>query len=373
MTERLSAMLRDGADQLEVPPVDLAVILGRGTQDRRRRRFVTLLAAAVALVVVGVGATVAATSVGRSDRGGQATDSTGSRPSQGLVAYGADSTVVIGGITATIPHTLHSLHYTSVGVLTRSNPNDGASDGSGPETLTLITKDGSTTDLGTIPEGVGPATDPDEPVYALAERSGDGFVAVVRDALTGDEVASVPLPELPMSYWPVPPLGLDGEVIYAGFEESAVAINWRTGETQPAAGLAGGIPEVRSGRAILQAEGTYAVVDAATGDPQLEIPLTKNDYAFGVLSPDGRFLRIKVESMASGGATDGAEVYDIDTGKRVQLPGSSQEWGWSSGSSAFRVTGQGIEMCSPETGACTSESAPNIGANLRLGGNTYES
>jgi hypothetical protein len=374
MTERLSALLRDGADQLEVPPVDLAVILGRGKQDRHRRRFATLLAAAMALVVVGIGATVAATSVGRADRGGQGTDSaTGSRPSRGLVAYGADSTVVIGGTTATIPDILHSLHYTSVGVLTRSNPNDGASDGSGPERLTLITEDGSTTDLGTVPEGVGPATDPDEPVYALAERSGDGFVGVVRDALTGDEVASVPLPDLPMSYWPVPPLGLDGDVVYAGFEESAVAINWRTGETQSAAGVAGGIPQVHNGRAILQAEGTYAVVDAATGDAQLEIPLTRNDYAFGVLSPDGRFLRIKVESMTNGGATDGVEVYDIDTGKRVQLPGTSQEWGWSAGSSAFRVTGQGIEMCSAVTGACTSESAPNIGANLRLGGNIYES
>ena len=91
-----------------------------------------------------------------------------------------------------MPGTLHSLHYTSVGVLTRSNPNGGASDGSGPESLTLVSADGTTTDLGTIPEGVGPATDPDEPVYALAEKSGDGFRAVVRDATTGEEVGSIP-------------------------------------------------------------------------------------------------------------------------------------------------------------------------------------
>ena len=63
---------------------------------------------------------------------------------------------------------MHSLHYTSAGVLVRSNPNDGGSDGSGPESLTLVQYDGSTVPLGTIPEGVGPATSPVEPVYVLS-------------------------------------------------------------------------------------------------------------------------------------------------------------------------------------------------------------
>ena len=246
MTERLSALLHDEAAALDIPPVDQDTILGRGRQARTRQRATVFLAAAAVVAVVGTGAALGLN--GSDDgRAGKATDSVASGvSSHGVVAYGAGSTVVVDGTTATVPDTLHSLHYTSVGVLTRSNPNDGASSGSGPESLTLVAADGSTTDLGTIPEGVGPATDPDEPVYALAEKSGDGFRVVVRDALSGDEVGSVPLPDLPMSYWAVPPLALDGDVVYAGFQDEAYAVDWRTGEMQQEAGLGGGIPEVQA-------------------------------------------------------------------------------------------------------------------------------
>ncbi len=383
MTERLSALLHDEAAALDIPTVDHDAILGSGRQVRTRRRATVFLAAAAVVAVVGTGTALARN--GSDDgRHEKATDSVASNgPARGVVAYGAGSTVVIDGTTATIPDALHSLHYTSVGVLGRSNPHDGASDGSGPESLTLVAADGTTTDLGTIPEGVGPATDPDEPVYALAEESGDGFRVVIRDALSGDEVGSVPLPDLPMSYWPVPPLDLDGDIVYAGFEQEAYAVDWRTGEVQQAAGLGGGIPEVRGGLALTNGEKldeatgvldlVVSVVDAATGAEAFVVPLKQGDYGSGSLSPDGKYLRFTPDmGMNQDGENvrPGVEIFDLATRERATLTGEG--WGWTSGGSAFRVEGTSIEVCSPPTGSCASEDGPRIGANPRLGGNTYE-
>ncbi len=383
MTERLSALLRQETDALDIPPVDHDAILGRGRQVRTRRRTTVLLAAAAAVVaVVGTGT---ALGLDGSDDGRRemATDSVaGGAPSHGVVAYGAGSTIVVDGTTATIPDTVHSLHYTSVGVLARSNPRDGASDGSGPESLTLVAADGTTTDLGTIPEGVGPATDPDEPVYALAEKSGDGFRVVVRDARSGDEVGSAPLPDLPMSYWKVPPLALDGDVVYAGFEQEAYAVDWRTGEVQQAAGLGGGIPDVRGGLALSydekldEASGALdlvvSVVDAATGTSALVVPLEKGEYGSGSLSPDGTYLRFTSETATNqDGEPEGVDLYDVATQERVRLTGDG--WGWSSGGSPFRVEGTSLEICDPVAGTCTTESVPEVGSDVRLGGNAYES
>lgn len=384
MTDRLSALLHDEAAALDIPSVNHAAILGSGRQVRTRRRATMFLAAAAVVAVVGTG-TALAIDGSEGARHEKVTDSVASDvPSRGVVAYGAGSTVVIDGTTATIPHTLHSLHYTSVGVLARSNSNDGASDGSGPESLTLVAADGTTTDLGTIPEGVGPATDPDEPVYALAEESGDGFRVVIRDALSGDEVGSVPLPDLPMSYWSVPPLALDGDIVYAGFEQEAYAVDWRTGEVQQAAGLGGGIPEVRDGLALTNGEKldeatgvldlVVSVVDAATGADVFVVPLKQGDYGSGSLSPDGKYVRFTPDlgmDQDGGNVRPGAEIFDLATRERVPLTGDG--WAWTSGGSSFRVEGTSLEVCSPVTGSCASEDGPRIGENVRLGGNSYES
>lgn len=384
MTERLSALLRDEAAALDIPPVDQAAILARGRQAGVRRRATAFLAVAAAAVVAVVGAGTAL-GPGGSDKGRdeKVTDSVVSDgPSRGVVAYGAGSTVVVDGTTATVPDTVRSLHYTSVGVLTLSNPNPGW----GPENLTLITSDGSATDLGTIPERVLPATDPDEPVYALAEESGDGFRVVVRDALTGVEVGSRDLPDLPMSYWPLPPLALDGDIVYAGFEDEAYALNWRTGEMQPAAGLAGGMPQVRGGFAVSYGEKlieggvlelVVSVVNAATGASALVVPLEQGAYGTGSLSPDGKYLRFGNEPGVNKNGDlvvpDSVDVYDIASGGRVRISGDVNGWGWTSGGFLVRVEGTSMGICDPLTGRCTTESGPRVGNDVRLAGNSYES
>ncbi|QIX27769.1 hypothetical protein ncot_15085 [Nocardioides sp. JQ2195] len=374
MTERLSALLHDEAATLEVPAPDHVSILRKGRQARTRRRAATVVAAAAALAVVGTGAALVVDVAGDGSSGN---DTATAMPSPGLISYGAGSTVVVGDTTATVPDTVHSLAYTSVGVLVRSNPNDGASDGSGPESLTLVASDGGTTGLGRIPEGVGPATDPDEPVYALAERSGVGFRAVIRDARTGDEVGSVPLPDLPMSYWDVPPLALDGDVVYAGFKKEAVAVNWRTGREEPAKGLPGGIPEVSGGHALAYDRAGISVVDVATGERLMQVPLGQDRYGFGVLSPDGRFLQFTMEeSFDEKGQPrepEGIQVYDVATGDHVSLDGDPYGWGWTSSSLAVLVSGTQRTVCDPGTATCESDTGPRLGGGLRLGGKAYES
>ena len=159
MTERLNQLLHAEADRLDVPPVAADAALSRGRGLRRRRTFAKVGTAAAALVVVG-GIMLVVTNGDDDDRAVEPATAAANVP-----VFGSGSTVYLGDRDRDRSRHHPLFHYTSDGVLVRSNPNDGASDGSGPESLTLVRYDGSTVDLGTIPEGVGPATDPNQPIY----------------------------------------------------------------------------------------------------------------------------------------------------------------------------------------------------------------
>jgi hypothetical protein len=371
MTERLSQLLHDEATGLDLPAPDPHRILSDGRRLRRRRRVTAGLAAA-AVVAVLAGAGVAAIQAGGADRGEPAP--AGDVPSP--VVYGVGSRIALDDDVATVPDTVHSLHYTSEGVLVRSNPRGGASDGSGPESLTLVRWDGSTTDLGTIPEGVGPATDPEEPVYVLAEARGDGFAAVVRDAETGEQVEEVPLPDLPPSYWEVPPLALDGNTLYVGYKKSTAAVDLGTGEHRIVDGMAGGLPEVQGHHAFTRAgRSGLTVLDTITGEDVLRVET--EEYAWGTLSPDGRYLRIESEGALEGGTfvePDSIDVYDVVKGTSVEIAGDPYGWGWTPGGELFRIAAGTVTTCDPGTGECAEAPAPLPGkGEVRVGGRLYES
>ena len=369
MTERLNQLLRDEADRLDVPPVPADATLGRGRALRRRRTAAMVGVTAAALAVTG--GIVVAVSGGDGDRAIEPAPSPTAAAAD-VPAFGFGSKVHLGGRTATVPDTVHSLHYTSEGVLVRSNPNDGGSDGSGPESLTLVRYDGTTTDLGTVPEGVGPATDPTEPVYVLAEERGDGFVAVVRDATTGETTDEVPLPDLPPSYWEVPPLALDGDTLYVGYKSEAVAVDLGAGEHEVVDGMSGGIPEVADGR-FLSAKGTsISVIDAGSGEPVSTIEVGHD--AWGTLSPDGRYLGVATfndETFQNDYA-----VYDVASGDPVDLGPLSrgQDLGWTAAGSACAVVKGSLTTCDLATGDCSKVEAPvPADAFVKLGGRIYES
>jgi hypothetical protein len=377
MTERLSQLLHDEAAHLTPPPPDPAVSLIEGRRLRRRQRITAgVAAAAVAAVVVTTAGFVAMSGIGDASR--EVAPAGPAQAEQAPAAYGVGSEVHVGDSVATVPDTVHSLHYTSLGVLVRSNPNDGASDGSGPESLTLVRWDGSTTDLGTIPEGVGPATDPARDVYVLAEARGDGFVAVVRDAASGETVQEQPLPDLPPSYWEVPPLGLSGGSLYVGYRKETVAIDLATGEQSTVPGLSGGIPDVRGGRTVTSEEGLLEVLDVASGETVLSLDF--QGYAYGTLSPDGRFLRfVQEETFDAQGnyvePEDVTVVHDLSSGERREFPGA-YDWGWTADGDLFKASGDTLTTCDVGTGECTRQPiTPPLtkDADLRLGGRTYES
>ncbi|MFC5179245.1 hypothetical protein [Nocardioides taihuensis] len=354
MTARLSQLLHDEATHLVPPVPDTAAVLAEGHRLRRRQRVTAGLAAAgvAALVAATVGVVVVA-----GDGGSRAVDPA---TTDDHAAWAVGSDVHVDGHTAQVPDTVHSLHYTAAGVLVRSNPHDGASDGSGPESLTLVRWDGSTVDLGTVPEGVGPATDPDEDVYALAEPAGDGFVAVVRDVETGDVARKVPLPDLPPSYWEVPPLGLDGDTLYVGYRNQTVALDIATGEGGPVDGLGGGMPAVAGGHTVARQGGEDAVLDVVSG----KTLLTLAGGAWPVLSPDGSLLLL------------GDQVLDVSTGATTTLPSTGSDWGWTSGGDLFAVAGDRVTTCDATTAECTDDAlTPPLPRDAfpRLGGRTYES
>jgi hypothetical protein len=369
MTERLNQLMVAEADRLDIPPVAADAALARGRGMRRRRTFATAGATVAVLAVIGGTALVATGGNNDDDR---ATEPAAPAAAADVPAFGFQSKVYVGDKTATVPDTVHSLHYTSEGVLVRSNPNDGGSDGSGPESLTLVRYDGSTVDLGTIPEGVGPATDPAEPVYVLAEARDGGFVAVVRDATTGETVNEVPLPDLPMSYWAVPPLAFDGDTVYAGYKDETAAVDLETGEHHVVEGVSGGIPDVLGGR-ILAAQGTsLSVLEADTGE--LVRTFEVGHDAFGTLSPDGGHLAVSTFDDETFGYN--LSVYDLATGEPADLRelSGAQYLGWTAAGGAFTVEKGVLTSCDLGSGDCTQRDVdlPKE-AFVKLGGRTYES
>ncbi|MDR7255371.1 hypothetical protein J2X46_004373 [Nocardioides sp. BE266] len=334
------------ADLLEVPVPPTAAVLGRGRVLRRRRRTLGAAGVAAASVVLG-GSLLLALPGGRDD---SAPDP--ATPPRDAAVFAVGSDVYVDGTPVAVPGIVHSIHYTSAGVLVRSNQEHGTSDGSGPEELTLVGADGRSVDLGTVPEGHTPATDPGLPYYALAEDHDGRSYAVLRDVTSGDEVQRLPLPELPTGAWPAPPLTLSGDVVYADFTDRTYAVDWRTGDDVP---VAVDSSEVHAGR-VVSSEGPHRLVlDVHTGRTLLSVTPPKGAYGWLELSPDGGYALEFIEETADGSEVTSTQVYDVDTGTSVTLDGAPWELGWTPDGHLYRVDGDVVTTCSPATGACAEE------------------
>lgn len=89
------------------------------------------------------------------------------------------------------------------------------------------------------------------------------------------------------------------------------------------------------------------------------------------LSPDGRFAGADL-SMLSPLSFD---VYNVDNGGHVSIPGQPYDYGWSPDDQLFVVHGSTLTTCDPGTGTCSDkplDPAPAAG-DVRYGGRTYES
>lgn len=374
MTERLTTLMHEEVSALDIPPPAVTETLVRGRGLRRRRRATAVLVA-VATVAVIAGTAFAATRL--------AGDPATSRelepavdPDLGAV-FSVGTTVYFddGRSHADIDDkAIKSMYYTSAGVLVRHG-NNPWSDGGGPQRFSLVRPDGTVDPIDVVTEETVHSTDPDAPHLAYAEKV-DGTVEIVVHDLTDDtEVARVPMPgDFQWGGWPAPPVALAGDLVYVGTDDTARAVNWRSGEITEVDTINPGYPDVSGGHSLREGRNQFAVVDVATGETLLEVP--NDGMSFGDLSYDGRFLRIG-SYMGDPASVD---VYSVDDGTRVTIGERNVGLsGWTARGDVMGVGKDDVTVCSATTGDCRTtpfDLVPGSGKiprDLKLGGATYES
>jgi hypothetical protein len=372
MTDRLATLLHGEADTLDVPTAPAPEILAAGHRLRRRRTRVRgggAVLLAVAVAVTG-GVALRAGDHASEDQSATSTDTP-------TFAYASNDTVFLGegGTEVTMPEVAQTLYYTSAGLLVRTN-RDGSSDGGAPFHFELVTADGNATRLGVTLGEVTPSADPDEPYLAWATMSHGQIQVIVHDVSTDRDVANVDVPgTFDWAGLSAPPVALSGDLVYVGTNDKTEVVNWRTGEATTSDVIPGStFPSVEGGRLLLTGGDTTKVLDAVSGKVLLQVPSSKDGFAD--LSPDGRFLLMNSDLFSDQGPPAGAhtEIYDVDSGSKVQVPSSG--WGWSSDSSqVFQVNGSTMTTCSTSTGRCQDTTVPAVGhdALVRYAGFAYES
>lgn len=375
MTERLTALLHDEADRLDVPPPAAQAVLAQGRRLRRRRSLTTAGATAAVLAVVGGG--VALGTVGGADRAvelppaARTSTYTGAVFSIGTRVYwddGRSSTVVDDAA-------VKSLHSTSAGVLVRHGENPW-SDGGGPQRFSLVTEDGVRL-LDVTLEEVVPSTDPGLPFLAWAEVVAGRVEIVVRDVTTDAEVARVAVPgDFGWGGWSAPPVALVGDRVYVGSDDVMRVVDWRTGEVTTTDALGPGYPDISGGRAVAYDGRRPSVIDVATGEVLYQ-PSASAEVGLD-LSPDGRHATV----TDFGVGPDGFTVVDVDERTEVMLPGEPYTYGWTAEGDLFRVDGTTLTVCTADEGRCAESQldlkeppgeSESFDDDLVLGGRTYES
>jgi hypothetical protein len=379
VTDRLALLLRQEADTLDVPTAPADAILSRGRRVRRRRRQI-----AAAAVTTGVVA-VAGLGIGMADRAHfrPVTDpavASALNPTGWAVSSG--STLSLGnGTTLTLPSKVKSIYYTSAGTLVRTGKvsYDDGTDSS----YALVTDDGEVHGLGLQLGDRVPSTDPTLPYLAYAEKRGvvghDDWTVVLRDVRTGDVAATIPIDgAFDWGGWDAPPVALDGDHVYVGLDDATLDANWRTGEVQDASHLPSSrLPGVTAGREVLEDHqgDPSAVIDVVTGTRVVtDIPAGP---AAASLSPDGRYALLVPWSTCDDNYVcvyddPASQVIDLSDAGRTKLDIGDQA-GWTPDGRVIRVTDGAVDLCSPDTGECTSTGIALGQGPVKVGGNSYGS
>jgi hypothetical protein len=350
MTERLAHLLRDEADTLDLPPPDAGTAMSRGRGLRRRRRLFTGAATVAALTVVG-GTALGVGALGGDDaKTDPATASvTGAVFSIGTTVYFDD-----GAQRAEIDDlAIKSLYYTSAGILVRHGENNW-SDGGGPQRFSLVRPDGSVDPIDVVTEETVHSTDPTQPYLAYAEETDAGIEVVVRDLRDDTDAARVPIEgPFPADAWMPPAVSITGDQVYVGTSPTAYVVDWRSGDVTGTDAIdPGTMPNIFGGRVVSRTGGESTVVDVATGEVLLSVAAGRGGYF--ELSPDGRYAMIPAPGNGSGprGGLSQFDVYDVDTGEHVTVPGQSYDYGWTAEDDVFTVTKSEVITCSPSSGEC---------------------
>lgn len=362
MTDRLSALLHDGADGIDVPPMPDVVASGR--REVRRRRTRTALVGAVAAVLVVAGATVAV------DRWRDSDDSI--QPADELAyqqrgAWVSDEVVHIGDHSVEVPGA-QFIVYSSEGAIVGSLP-DSIDE---PTTFTLVRPDGQTRDLGHL-GSITAAADSAEVIYADLVDEPDQYQLTVLDLRSGDTET---LGE-PFRAQSAPPIDRSGQYLVTHRGNRMVMVDLETGEMD-------GLPQEEIGFTTFSSFGPAGYITAP--EPE-QTPITITEWhvrsmpdgdlvgsypdaggQYATVSPDGRYLLTSSDTTAF--------VYDVATGERLPLeltPPDGYRTGWTPDGHVLTVGDQGtVEVCEPVTGACT-DSGESAGESVRLAGGSFNS
>jgi hypothetical protein len=226
VTDRLSALLHEEADLLDVPTPAPRETIRAGRRIRRRRTVTRTVAVVAAVACIGTGAAVLVDGSRGADD--PAADTATSPEGQTLPAavdavFATGDPVYLqgGSVAARMDEVAQTLYCTSAGLLVRTN-RDGASDGGAPFHFAQVTSDGTVDRLSLTLGEVVPSTDPRQPYLAYADAASGEVQVVVVDVTTGAEAARVDVPGMSdWGGWEAPPVALDGEDVLVGARSQA--------------------------------------------------------------------------------------------------------------------------------------------------------
>jgi hypothetical protein len=352
MTDGLTTLLRDEANTLRVPGAPAYGVLSAGRRLRRRRRASVAAAAAAVLVAGTVGVSALHSKPETRFEPADAGVLAGTTPT-----YVGRTVYLDAATRVSLEEQPFELLYSAAGLVVVTSP---TIHGLPPYHLTLVSPDGTSRPLGETLSMLSVAVEQGTSYLTWADRTSDGFDVVVHDLATNRDVARVPVhgPYQPHMRTGQMRMSIDGDMAYVITEGGGYAVDWHTGHVTAMPSLA----ETRAmsvyGGHLLD-ERTHQVTDVATGKVLLDYGVRANAQ----LSPDGRY--VEVEPVSGVEQNQGAMLlYDVSTGRHVELTGRYGMWGWTPEGRPLGVVLQngshephGVDRkilvtCDPLTGRC---------------------
>jgi len=381
MTERLSSLLRDEADDLSIPSAPTGAVLAEGRKRVRQRRVG--LASMAAVAIIGAGALVQATH--GQDRAAVVLDPAAA-PNANEWAVAQGSTVHLGsGATVDVPGQIKSMYYTSAGTLVRVGASPYTD---GPHTngssYWLAHPDGTLSDPRISLGDRVPGTDPTLPYLAYVDKGSDArhWTVKIRDVRTGDVVREIPIEgTFTWGGWAAPPAALSGDHVYVGVDGTLLDVLWRTGQVAKTS-VPEHMPETRGGREVVSYDksGKIQVVDMVSGQVIKTLTFDPNVgfYWYPQLSTDGTHLVMLPSADCTGGTCtyegQPTRVIDLATGKSQTTSLEYGAFGWSATGRLLMVDGHTVKSCDPDTMKCDATPVELDGSGpIRVSGNDNES